>query len=207
MGFLRSLFGPSREEVWRELADQIGGQFVDGGFWRGDKVVARVGAWTITLDTFTQSSGSGTTRSSTTYTRMRAPFVNPEGFGFTIYNRSIFSPLGKLLGMQDIQVGDSFFDDQFVIKGDDQEKVRQFLAGSRLRGLILDLPRVYLTVKDDEGWFGQDFPEGVDELYFRAPGLTRDLAHLRGLFDLFAEALHQLCHIGAAYQDDPQLTL
>ena len=29
---------------------------------------------------------------------MRAPYVNPEGFRFTIYWKNLFSDLGKLLG-------------------------------------------------------------------------------------------------------------
>ena len=32
------LFGPSRKEIWRQLSAEVGGQFVDGGVWRGSKV-------------------------------------------------------------------------------------------------------------------------------------------------------------------------
>ena len=46
MGFLRQLFGPSQAEVWRRLAEETGSDFVDGGFWRGSKVVVRVKEWT-----------------------------------------------------------------------------------------------------------------------------------------------------------------
>ena len=58
---------------------------------------------------------------------MRAPYVNPEGFRFTIYRKGIFSELGKLLGMQDIEVGDPEFDEAFIIKGNDEFKVRESL--------------------------------------------------------------------------------
>ena len=34
---MRDLFGPSREEIWRQLCNEIGADFVDGGFWKGDK--------------------------------------------------------------------------------------------------------------------------------------------------------------------------
>ena len=98
-------FGPSKDEVWRQLSQEMGAEFVDGGFWKGSKVQVHVKPWTITLDTYSESSGE----SSVTYTRMRAPYINPEGFRFTIYRKSIFSALGKLLGMQDIEVGDPEF--------------------------------------------------------------------------------------------------
>jgi len=106
-------FGPSKDEVWRQLSQEIGAEFVEGGLWKGNKVQAHVKPWTITLDTYTVSTG----KSSVTYTRMRAPYVNPEGFRFTIYRKSIFSDLGKFLGMQDIEVSDPDFDEAFIIKG------------------------------------------------------------------------------------------
>ena len=41
MGFLRQLFGPNQAEVWCRLAEETGSNFVDGGFWRGSKVVSK----------------------------------------------------------------------------------------------------------------------------------------------------------------------
>lgn len=35
------------EEIWRQLAGELQGQFVDGGFWKEDKVEARWDSWTI----------------------------------------------------------------------------------------------------------------------------------------------------------------
>ena len=156
MGFLRQLFGPSKEEIWRQLCSEIGAQYVQGGFWKGDKVQAHHGQWTITLDTYTVSHSDGHRRYSTTYTRMRAPYVNKDGFRFTIYRKSIFSGLGKLLGMQDVEVGFPEFDEAFVIKGNDEGKLRALFANPRIRQLIEMQPDVHFTVKDDEGWFSHD---------------------------------------------------
>lgn len=203
MGMLRQLFGPNREEIWRQLCAEIHGQYVDGGFWKGDKVQIVFGQWTVTLDTFVVSSG----KSSTTYTRLRAPYVNKDGFRFTICRKSIFSGFGKLLGMQDVEVGYPEFDDTFVIKGNDESKLRALFANERIRQLIEMQPSIHLTVKDDEGWFGAQFPEGVDELYFSVLGVIKDLDRLKSLYYLFAETLNYLCHIGSAYEDDPQLKL
>ena len=120
-------FGPSKDEVWRQLSEEIGAEFVEGGFWKGKKVQVHVKPWTITLDTHTESSGE----SSVTYTRMRAPYVNPEGFRFTIYRKGFFSDLGKLLGMQDIEVGDFEFDEAIIIKGNDEGKVGRLFADAK----------------------------------------------------------------------------
>jgi hypothetical protein len=62
-------------------------------------------------------------------------------------------------------------------------------------------------VKDDEGTFRQRFPEHVDELYFVAFGVIRDLDRLHGLFDLFSAALTRLCEIGSAYEQHPGVTI
>src|SRR3954452_14557103 len=139
-------FGPSKDEVWRQLSQEIGAEYVEGGFWKGKKVQAHVGPWTITLDTHTESSGE----SSVTYTRLRAPYVNPEGFRFTIYRRGFFSDLGKLMGMQNIEVGDPEFDAAFVIKGNDEPNVRSLFGDARVRSLIAAQPQMWLQVKDSE---------------------------------------------------------
>jgi hypothetical protein len=204
MGFLRQLFGPSQEEIWRQLCNEIGAQYVEGGFWKGSKVQAQHGQWTVTLDTYTTTDSENHT--STTYTRMRAPYVNKDGFRFTIYRKSIFSGLGKFFGMQDVEVGYPEFDEAFIIQGNDETKLRALFANPRIRQLIEMQPAIHLTVKDDEGWFGTQFPDGVDELCFES-GYISDVERLKALYYLFAEVLNHLCHIGSAYEDDPQLEL
>lgn len=200
---LRELFGPSKDEIWKQLSQELGGEFVDGGFWKKDRVVARVGEWTVTLDTYTVSTG----HTHVTYTRIRTPYVNPDGFRFSIRRRSLFSGIGKLLGMQDIEVGDAEFDHEFILKGNDASKVRALFANARIRQLVQTQPSIGFEVKDDEGWFGARFPEGVDELCFQVTGVIKDLERLRSLFDLFSETLQQLCRMGSAYEDEPRVTL
>ena len=197
------LFGPSKDEVWRQLGDEAGTEFVEGGFWKGSKVQAHVGPWTVTLDTHTVHTG----HAHFTYTRMRAPYVNPEGLRFTVYRKGFFSELGKLLGMQDIEVGDPEFDEAFIVKGTDEFKVRELFADPEVRSLLLAQPEVRLEVKDSEGWFGPSFPEDVDELHFQVVGVIKDVERLKGLFDLFAAILDRLCRIGSAAEGEPGVTL
>lgn len=203
MGLLRDLFGPSQKEIWAQLATEINAGFIDGGFWGGNMVKAFVEQWTVTLDTYTVSTG----KTSMTFTRLRAPYVNAGGFRFKIYNKSVFSGLGKMFGMQDVEIGAAAFDETFIIQGTDEAKLRHLFANEKIRQLLTAQPAVYLEVKDDEGWFGATFPEGVDELWFQVPGVVTDVARLKQLFDLFSEILHHLCHIGSAYKDDPQVIL
>ncbi len=193
-------FGPSRKEVWSQLSETIGGRFIEGGFFKTDKVEASHGSWVVTLDNYTVSTG----KSTIIFTRMRAPYVNPDAFRFTIYRKGFFSEIGKWFGMQDIQTGDPLFDEAFIVQGNDERKVRALFADPKLRELIAAQPAIHFEVKDDEGWFGKTkFPEGVDELYFQVTGVIKDIDRLHQLFDLFAETLDQLCRIGSAYEQAP----
>ena len=203
MAFLQNLFGPSTQEIWRQLCAEIGAQYVEGGFWKGDKVQATHGPWTITLDTYTVSTG----KSSIVYTRMRAPFADTEEFRFTVYRKGIFSDAGKWFGMQDIEIGDEDFDRDFILKSNQEQKLRELLGSTKIRELISQQPQIYFAVKDDEGFFGSSFPGGVDELYFQVVGIVKDVERLKLLYALFAETLDQLCRIGSAKEDTPNLSL
>ncbi len=167
MSLLRSIFGPSKDEIWSSIAKDIGGKYIEGGFWKKDVLRYRHREWEILLDTYTQSSGSGSNHSSTTYTRMRAPFVNKDGLYFKIYRKGIFSSIGRFFGMQDLEIGDSFFDENFIIKGNNPKQIKRLLNNEPIKDLIRQQRRIHFEIRDDEGWFGNSFPEGVDELYFQ----------------------------------------
>jgi hypothetical protein len=200
----RKIFGPSKQEIWRRLSSELmQGRYVEGGFWKGDKVEASYGEWTITLDTFTVSTG----KSVIVFTRLRAPYVNPDQFRFTIHRRGLFSDLGKWFGMQDVRVGHADFDRDFIIKGTNESKLRDLFASAKLRERIAAQPQIHLTVKDHEGYFGPTFPPDTDELCFHVAGVIKDVERLKQLFDLFAETLDQLCQIGSAYERAPGVRL
>jgi hypothetical protein len=197
------MFGPSRKEIWRQLSEEISARYVEGTFWKGDKVEATHDEWIVTLDTYAVSTG----KVVIVFTRMRAPYVNPGGFRFTVYRKGVFSGLARKLGMQDIEIGDEEFDRDFIIKATDEPRVRELLSSRKLRDLIALQPDLQFSVKDDEGWFGPHFPDGVDELSLVARGVVTDLERLRGMYELFSETLDQLCRIGAAYKQSPDVVV
>lgn len=197
------MFGPSQKDIWRQLSAETQASFVEGGFLKSDKVQATHGQWTVTLDKYVVSTGKATV----VFTRMRAPYVNPDGFRFRVYRHGMFSGLGKMLGMQDVEVGQPDFDRDFIIKGTDEGKLRQLFANPKIRELIGGQKDIDFSVKDDEGWFGPTFPDGVDELDFRVLGVIKDIERLKHLYELFAATLDELCRIGSAYQSDPGVRL
>jgi hypothetical protein len=73
--------------------------------------------------------------------------------------------------------------------------------------MIQAQPLVRLDAKDSEGWFGPKFPEDVDELHFQVLGVIKDMELLKGMINLFAAVLDQLCRIGSAYKQEPGVML
>lgn len=195
-------FGPSKKEVWQQLCNEIGAEFVTKR-WAEPRVELPVGPWILTLDTYTVSTGQG----SVVFTRMRAPFVNPDAFRFTIYRKGLFTELGKLFGMQDIEIGVPDFDEAFVIKATDEDRIRSLLDDIQIRRLLQQQPRLRLEVRDRDGAFGPKFPELTDELLFQVMGLMKDKELLKGLFDLFATVLERLVTLGSATKDDPNVRI
>jgi len=195
----------SKEEAWRQFATETGGEFLKAdrglrGLFGGkpDRVLLRLNQWTAVLDTYE----AGDQYTSTTYTRMRAPYVHRDGFRFAVHRKTMLSGLGKLLGMQDIQVGYPDFDPDFIIKANDEFKARELFANARIRQLIQSQPSIHLELKHGEGWFRTSLPPGVDELYFEEASLITDVARLKSLCDLFGETLNQLYRIGSASEED-----
>ncbi|MEZ4888447.1 MAG: hypothetical protein R3E32_27215 [Chitinophagales bacterium] len=198
--FFRKLFGPSKREVWQQVSKAVNAQYIDDGFFSVPKVVAYHGEWEITLDTHTVSTG----KSSTTYTRIRAPYVSKNGFEFRIYREGFFSKIGKVFGMQDIEVGYENFDRDFVIQGNDPYKVELLFENPAIRDLLMNINQIDLRVKDDSGWLeNRKTIKPIDSLHFQVIGIIKDVEQLELLFHLFAETLDQLCNIGAAYNEEP----
>ena len=203
MGMLTGWFGPSRGEIWHKLSAAIGGSYSPRTWRRSDRIQVEHAHWTITLDTYTVHANN----THLPFTRFRAPFVETEGLRFKIKRSHAFSFVGRWLGLQDVEVGDEPFDRAFVIKANDETRVRAFLANADLRRMLAAQKSIALSVEDHEGWFGPKFAPDTDELRVVVSGHVKDTERLRALFELFAVALDQLCSIGAARPRQPELRL
>ncbi len=197
------LFGPSKDEVWGQVSQEIGGRFIPAGLWKSSRVESEVGPWTIVLDTYRRSQG----KTSQVYTRMKVPYVNPGQLRFKVYRKGIFSELGKFLGMQNIDVGDFEFDGAFIVKGNDEGKIRELFSNANLRSLYLAQPKLKLEVWDNDCWLTSRLPRDVDKLQFQVRGVIKDVNRLKGLFALFVGTLDQLCRIGGAQKQSPGVSL
>lgn len=192
------LFGPSRNEVWRQVAAEIGGHYRKGGWFTNADLRLRKGVWEIVLDTCTYEN--------MTNTQMRAPFVNNYNLRFSVSRAGFFSTIGKVSRMQDIKIGDPTFDRDFLIKGNDENKIRRLLADERLKTLIKAQPGSF-EISEDKRLFSDGFPIGVDQLLFRYPSDITDAYLLVDLFEMFTLTLEGLTRIDPTHGDDPCVRL
>jgi hypothetical protein len=199
-----SIFGPSQKETWTNLSEQLDAEFVKGGIWNSHKVVAHEKDWTLTLDTFAVHAGKVTVP----FTRMRAPFMVKDGFRFKIERRNYFSSVADFFGRKSLSTGHPEFDKHFVITSTDEYKLKKLFANETIRELILAQKEIHLEIKDDEGgWSNAKFPSDVDELYFQASEIVKDVERLKPIFRLFTVVLNQLVEISSAYDKNPNITL
>lgn len=203
MGFLQNLFASNQKVVWKEFADEIGASIIDGGFLKEEKMLAKFEDWEITIDTYMQSTG----KSSTVYTRIRAPYKCKDEFNFKIYNKSLFSGINKAFGMQDIEVGYPEFDEKFIIKGNDEVKLNELLSNDKIRELLSFHNNISFEVKKSGGMFGSRSLEDVNQLHFEIVGVIRDVERLRNIYMLFSLVLNKLWLMGLISDEDPEVSL
>ncbi|MBM3947243.1 MAG: HEAT repeat domain-containing protein [SAR202 cluster bacterium] len=195
---LREALGLDWEKVWGDLCRELGGSWVEGGsqFAPGMLQVRR-GDTILSLDTYTVSAD----RDRTTFTRLRAPFVNHDRFHFRIYRPGGSCPVGDYFEAPDHKVGIRELDRAFVLQSNDVTRLRSLCHDEVVRAELAALPEVCLNLLDYNPWSRSGLPEGVEELRYEVPGVIRDLPTLHHLFRLFQATLERLEHMASEPDD------
>ena len=158
--------------AWRDLAERSGltceaPRFV---LLQEPRVFGVYRGRSLTLDTYTTGSG----RSRTTYTRIRIAVDNRANGSLALYDETIFSKIGKALGMQDIQTGDEEIDKRFILKGQPETFALGVLNSINLRQKLLQARALSIHL---------DGPE----LKFSQHGVVADVERLQFLFELLSD--------------------
>ncbi|NNL13061.1 MAG: hypothetical protein HKO82_05165 [Acidimicrobiia bacterium] len=109
------------------------------GFFGKYSMTGRANGLRVTIDTHQSND--------TTFTRYRVGYPS-LGLGLEAKRQHAFARVGKLLGFQDIEMGDPLFDEAIIVKGNYAEQVKSFLTPSRrvaLTGLIELYPGSRIT--------------------------------------------------------------
>ncbi len=201
---IRNIFGPSQTEVFQALASELHATYREVEA-RTDSARGRIELsyepWLVVLDV--QESENVDGRSY--YTRARAAFQQSEvmPFNLEVYRGDIFTTIGKLFGLQDIKIGDERFDKEFVIQGNQPEKVKSFMQNEAMRSLLNEQEHFHFKVEEKDSKNHLELPDGVGVVSFRIGGVITDHAPLKQYIELVKVTLDQLVAANLATKENP----
>lgn len=122
------------------VAKRWRGYVVPGGFLSHDEVVMQIG------DAFARLSYSRRGKHGRN-THLAIQFPDQQ-LRLELYAQSLVQQLRKLLGMHDIEIGAHHFDEAFIINGNNQESIREYLTASA-QAAIVDLANFSTVLSAD----------------------------------------------------------
>ncbi|MEA2010032.1 MAG: hypothetical protein U9N78_04940 [Actinomycetota bacterium] len=131
--------------AWQSAAETLSFSFEAGSMRNGPTISGRVEDRPADVHSYTKRSG----RNSTRYTRYTVEFP-PIGVGLRLSRQAGLGQFLKIMGTQDIVIGDPTFDEAFIVKSTDPQAIRAVLTPGRtmaLNQLLAVHPEV--VVSDD----------------------------------------------------------
>jgi hypothetical protein len=129
----RHISGRNEDEVWEQITRDLA-QHPDLLQYRA---LINQQNKTILLDIDIDFGGGFEGGYATTI--FSATFRNREGFRFALHEEAFFDDLGKLFGMQDVEIGYPDFDDRLIVKTTDESRVRTLFTDDEARAALLSL--------------------------------------------------------------------
>ena len=188
---------PSAEHrYWVYFAERVGGRYEESRV-KGERVVIELDERRVVVDT------EGVLPWAVS-TRYRALFFSADGFQFrlTSVDASPVTFLKSQIGGKDVQIGVRYFDDKFLLKASDPEKLRSLLEDPVLREQFAELPRIRMEIRSEKGR-----PTDVLELRFTVAGRIEEITRLQHLFGVFTTVLDRLEEMGSVKVGKPEVEL
>ena len=127
--------------AWSQAARQLGIGLEPGSMLSNPELTGELDSLGVKVDTYTRGSGNN----SQTFTRYRVRYPS-MGTQFELHRQSGLSAITKFFGSQDIEIGDPRFDDTFVVKSDNPDRVAAVITPTR-RTTILQLAGAFPGVR------------------------------------------------------------
>ncbi|MBZ0186315.1 MAG: hypothetical protein K8F91_08720 [Candidatus Obscuribacterales bacterium] len=153
--------------------------------------------WTLF---YTMHPGS---KGQSDYSTVEVNYKSTGDFKFAIHPEGFVQGFQKLLGMQDIVIGHEDFDKGFIVKGNDEERVKKLFEDAALKRLILDEPNIQLWAdceNSDSTPTRRALHNDRNLLSARVKGAIDDFERLNTYYKLMYRVLQSLCRIEAAEQ-------
>jgi hypothetical protein len=177
-----------KSNIWKEFAKESNGKYIEGFSWQSAKTEIEYNDLKIIFDNYTLWSG----KYSKEMTRIIAPFKSTDNFRFEIYRSGLIRNIEKLFGGQDVKIGHEDFDKEFIIKTNNEHKIKDLLQNQKIRNLIEIQKNVNIEISDQKGIWEEKLPEMEFELSFYEDGEIKDIEQLKNLLNLFKELIDAL---------------
>lgn len=139
MGFFSNFFKNTQKELWQEMTKATQGKLIGDNWWKGYQLQYKRHDCNLCLEITYPS------RYNTPYTSLRTSFSATDHFHFTIYRELHHGTVGEFLNGQDIQIKNKKFDDHFIVKSNQPERITAILNDPELISLFLGIQDI--TVK------------------------------------------------------------
>jgi hypothetical protein len=175
--------GRRLHHTYARVAEQRGGRVIDGGFFGRPMIVFSYRGANVVLDVFTSRR-----RNTLHYTQLHIDWPD-DAVRCEVYPEGVFNRLGKLLGMNDLEIGSPNFDATYIITGNSASRIQELLT-----------PGVQLAIEALRRFrYSRDIYVAFQggELLIKKQSLFRDYAALQEFIRLGLELFDQASAAGS----------
>ena len=120
---------------------------------------------------------------------IEVPFENQDALEFMIIPETLGHKIKKAFGhLEEIEVGESDFDAKFLVRGNDEGKIKSLFSKPHIREFLLNQRSLGLQLTPTSLNF-------YTILYFGS------FDHLKVIYDGFSEILNELCLMDSGYEN------
>ena len=172
--------------IWEAFAEKIGGEYIPRKHWNSDRTLFHYKNFKIYFDYFTYYT-SGKASLSKTFTRVVIPYKSNDDFQFNIYEDELIFKIAKIFGFQDVKIGKEEFDKKYIIKTNNEQKLKNIFNSTTLHKKIENFENASLLISKKYGVWEEELPENEYELSFVLNYHVKDLETLTKSKDFITE--------------------
>lgn len=179
--FLGILITPT-SQVLQTFCQDYNGDYHSGSFGNPGIAYVPIKNWRMKLCYDKTSSGQQVTCFEILY-------HNLDEFIFEVHPTSLYHEfLVTYMEKQDINVGNQLFDDNFIIKSNDEKKVQQLLGSSKIQETLSAFDKIRIQIKKYEP--PTESSLSLRGLSYTCEGQIKDPFELKKLYGLFSEMMN-----------------
>ena len=142
MPYRNTISGNSEDEIWQIIAEQLNTKEDDLDFTAQFTTTAH----SVTLDIdIHPDRGEENEKPVTSFS---AQLHDETVFRFHIEKQGLKQEIGKLFGVQDVIIGHPEFDKKFLIRTNDESKVKEVLSHAEVSSTLLNHPIVEFKIRE-----------------------------------------------------------